>query len=107
MHLIVPQSVINESLDKDAKFPNFKDLCVSCLNSVPSKLVDFETFKKMLFDRYKDKLSLKDSSSADYDEYLKTETGRQELKKVEARIAKLLQRNDQVFYKSPKIYGAK
>lgn len=61
----------------------------------------------MLFDRYKHKLSLKDSSSVDYDEYLKTETGKQEMKKVEARIAKLLQRNDQVFYKSPKIYGVK
>ena len=58
VHLIAPQSVINEAIAKES-FQNFKDLCVSCLASLPNKQVEFDTFKKLLFDRYKHKL-LKD-----------------------------------------------
>ena len=103
VHLIAPTKQVEGILAKPY-LTSFKDMLVECLTTIPCGRADLEMIKQLLFTRHK-RAVFNDVDHQTYDEFVATEAGTQEMKKMEVRIAKMLKRSDQTFFKSPKVYG--
>lgn len=81
-------------------------MLIECLLTRPNKCADIETIKELLYERNKKSL-FKDAFELSFIDYVSTEDGKKAITKLESRLAKVLNRSENVFAKRKKIFCIK
>lgn len=105
VHLVASSDLVSKVALKPS-VTKFNEMLMMVLADQPNGSVAFDGVKKLLFENYKHAL-FKGVSDLTFTQFVATDAGQQELKKIDVKISKALERNLDVFTKSPKLYGLK